>query len=85
MAFCGSGSGLIPSTSALFAPNYSFKRTAAKGCVTIMVFPVTEIDKWGGAWVELEVPVDANHFQSHSLSLAANEMELVSSPVEGGT
>jgi len=50
-----------------------------------MVFPVTEIDKWGGAWVELEVPVDANHFQSHSLSLAANEMELVSSPVEGGT
>ena len=49
------------------------------------VFPVTEIDRWGGAWVELEIPVDANHVQSHTLSLAANEMELVSNPIGVGT
>jgi hypothetical protein len=44
------------------------------------VFPVTEIDQWGGAWVEALFPEDADHINSHSLSLAADEMEIVSSP-----
>jgi hypothetical protein len=43
------------------------------GCVRSMlgqVFEVYEIDKWGGAWVQ---------YQSHSLSLASDEMERVES------
>jgi len=47
------------------------------------VFAVEEIDEWGGAWVEGLFPVDANHINSHSLSLASDEMELVPSPEVG--
>jgi hypothetical protein len=32
------------------------------------VFEIYEIDEWGGAWVQ---------YQSHSLSLESDEMELV--------
>jgi hypothetical protein len=38
------------------------------------VFEVYEIDEWGGAWVQ---------YQSHSLSLASDEMELVESQTTG--
>ena len=40
-------------------------------CVRSMlgeVFEIYEIDEWGGAWVQ---------YQSHSLSLESDEMELV--------
>jgi hypothetical protein len=40
-------------------------------CVRSMlgeVFEIYEIDEWGGAWVQ---------YESHSLSLASDEMELV--------
>jgi hypothetical protein len=41
------------------------------------VFEVYEIDKWGGAWVEKQFPSARDQYQSHSLSLASDEMELV--------
>jgi hypothetical protein len=41
------------------------------------VFVVYEIDKWGGAWVEKPFPSAPHQYQSHSLSLASDEMELV--------
>jgi len=42
------------------------------------VLDVTEIDQWGGAWVEMQFAEDDDHVSSHSLSLSADEMELVS-------
>ena len=41
------------------------------------VLEVYEIDKWGGAWVEKEFPSVPGQYQSHSLSVASDEMELV--------
>ena len=41
------------------------------------VFVVDEIDEYGGPWVTLEIPVDADHVFTHSLMLDADEMELV--------
>jgi hypothetical protein len=41
------------------------------------VFEVYEIDKWGGAWSEKQFPSTPGQYQSHSLSLASDEMELI--------
>ena len=41
------------------------------------IFEVYEIDKWGGGWVEKEFPAAPGQYQSHSLSLASDEMELI--------
>ena len=43
------------------------------------VLEVYEIDKWGGVWVEKAFPSPPGQYQSHSLSLASEEMELVES------
>jgi hypothetical protein len=43
------------------------------------VLKVYEIDEWGGAWVEKEFPSAPGQYQSHSLSLASEEMELIES------
>ena len=41
------------------------------------IFEVYEIDKWGGAWVAKQFPSAPGQYQSHSLSLGSDEMELV--------
>lgn len=41
------------------------------------LFAITEIDEWGGAWVELVVRQDADQVMTHGLMLASDEMELV--------
>jgi hypothetical protein len=43
------------------------------------VFEVYEIDEWGGVWVEKAFLSPPGQYQSHSLSLASDEMELVES------
>jgi hypothetical protein len=41
------------------------------------VFPIYEIDEWGGAWVRLEWKTGEGRSMSHSISLASTEMERV--------
>ena len=41
------------------------------------VFTVSEIDKWGGVWVEKWFTESENEKHSHSLSLSSEEMEIV--------
>ena len=44
------------------------------------VFEVYKIDEWDGAWLEKEFSSVPGQYQSHSLSLASDEMELVEGP-----
>lgn len=41
------------------------------------LFPITRIDEWGGAWVELASGEEPDDVTTHHLMLSADEMELV--------
>ncbi len=41
------------------------------------LFPITRIDEWGGAWVEMASGQEPDDAMTHQLMLSADEMELV--------
>jgi len=45
--------------------------------MTGAVFPICEIDEWGGAWIRLEWKTGQGRSMSHAISLASTEMERV--------